>query len=113
MSASTRIKSVGFRSTTLTIRSAHSLARSRSRRADAIRTATRRRFSINASRSISGSAQSSPSLSASTDWYEAMKLLRLAASTRPSTWAINSSEMPYARGKLAPWPLARRGNSRL
>ena len=64
---STRTKSVGFSSTTPTMRSAQSPARSRSRRVDAIRTATRRKFSISASRSISGSAHNSPSLSGATD----------------------------------------------
>ena len=37
----------------------------------------------------------------------------LAASTRPSTCAINSKALPSARGKRAAGPLARRGTSRL
>jgi hypothetical protein len=51
----------------LTILPAQSVAKSRSRLAAAIRTATRRKFSISASRSISGRAHNSPSLSVSTD----------------------------------------------
>jgi hypothetical protein len=57
MSAMTRTRLFGSRSAVSIIRSAHSLARSRSSLPAATRTPTRRRFSIKASRSMIGMAQ--------------------------------------------------------
>ena len=68
MSAMTRIRLFGSRSAVSIIRSAQALARSRSDLPAAIRTPTRRRFSIKASRSMIGMAQSSPSFNVVTDW---------------------------------------------
>ena len=68
MSAITSMRSLGAFSATATMLSAHAAAWLRSRCATSTRTATRRRFSISASRSMIGKAQSSPSRSGRTDW---------------------------------------------
>ncbi len=68
MSAITSIRLFGSFSAVSVIWSAQVPARFRSAQPAAMRTATRRRFSINASRSMIGIAHSSPSLSAVTDW---------------------------------------------
>ena len=41
-----------------------------------------------------GTAHNSPSFRGVTVWYDAMQLLRLTASTRPSTWEISSRTIP-------------------
>jgi len=61
MSAITRIRSLGRSSAAVSMRDAQVSARSRSSSAAATRMATRRRFSISASRSMIGNAHSSPS----------------------------------------------------
>ncbi len=68
MSAMTRIRSLGRSSAACNMREAQVSARSRSSSAAATRTATRRRFSISARRSMIGNAHSSPSLSGWPDW---------------------------------------------
>ena len=91
ISASTSTTSPGSVADTSSIRSTQYAARSRSRRAVITCTATRRRFSSSASRSMIGIAHSSPSVSGGTDWYAATNARRLSASTRPSAWEISSS----------------------
>ncbi len=68
MSAITRIRLLGSFSAISIIWSAHTFARSRSARAVAMRTPTRRKFSISAKRNMIGIAHSSPSFSAVTVW---------------------------------------------
>ena len=63
MSAITSTKLFGSFSAAVVIFSAHAAARSRSILPAAIRTATRRKFSINAKRSMMGMAHNSPNLS--------------------------------------------------
>ena len=68
MSAITRIRLLGSRPATPTISSAQARALSRSIAPVAMRTATRRRFSMSASRSMMGMAHNSPSLRGTTVW---------------------------------------------
>ena len=68
MSAMTRIRLFGSVSTVSIIRSAQMLARFRSTRPTERRTATRRKFSMTARRSMIGVAHNSPSLSGETIW---------------------------------------------
>ncbi len=68
MSATSRISRLGSLSAVSIIWSAQELAKSRLYLSIATRTATRRRFSISASRSMIGIAHSSPSFSAVTCW---------------------------------------------
>ena len=68
MSAITRIRLFGSFSATSVIWSAQESARFRSILSAATRVATRRRFSINARRSIIGMAHNSPNVRAVTVW---------------------------------------------
>ena len=84
ISARTSTTFAGSVADTSNICSTQYAARSRSRRAAMTCTATRRRFSSSARRSMIGIAHNSPSLSGVTDWYAETNARTLSASTRPS-----------------------------
>ena len=91
MSAITKTRFFRSFSATSDIWSAQLPANSRSAMLAATRSATRRRFSINARRSMMGIAHSSPNFRGVTVWYADTKRLKLSGSTRPSPWEIVSS----------------------
>ena len=90
ISATSRITLFGSCSAISIIRSAQDEALSESTLSAAIRVETRRRFSIRASRSMIGTAQSSPSRRGATVWYASTNEERTSRSTRPSLCAISS-----------------------
>ena len=93
MSAITRTRLFGSRSTIAVILSAQESARFRPMLALAMRAPTRRRFSMSARRSMIGIAHSSPRLSGVTVWYAVMNRTRLSVSTLPSPCEMASSAM--------------------
>ena len=66
-------------------------AASRAARPSRVDAASRRRFSISASRSMLGHAQSSPMVSGATAWKLLRKRTSLGRSSRLSLWRMSSS----------------------
>ena len=80
------------------MRAAHASARSVSSMRSTVRSAMRRTLSTSASRSMAGTAHSSPMESGATVWKAATKRSRLSRSIRASVCEISVIASSYTRG---------------